>query len=147
MNQVSIQRFLKVALLLCVFALNMSLLAVWIVNSHKNAQNVNVSSPKEFSANHLNETESSKQVRHLVAEVLYQRRKLKTQNVLDQVDQYKETTIVPNEFDLPSIPMPDTLTNLEDIFISVKTTRIFHRSRLDIILDTWFKFAKNQVKF
>lgn len=35
--------------------------------------------------------------------------------------------------------------NIDDIFITVKTTRIFHKSRLDIILDTWYTLAKNQV--
>lgn len=36
-------------------------------------------------------------------------------------------------------------TSLEDIFLSVKTTRIFHPSRLEVILNTWFRLAKNQV--
>nr|XP_027199479.1 fringe glycosyltransferase-like isoform X1 [Dermatophagoides pteronyssinus] len=37
--------------------------------------------------------------------------------------------------------------NIDDIFITVKTTRIFHKSRLDIILDTWYTLAKNQTYF
>jgi len=36
-------------------------------------------------------------------------------------------------------------TNLNDVFISVKTTRHYHHSRLPPIIDTWFQFAKNQV--
>lgn len=35
--------------------------------------------------------------------------------------------------------------SLDDIFISVKTTRIFHQSRVEVILNTWFRLAKNQV--
>ena len=36
-------------------------------------------------------------------------------------------------------------TSLSDIFISVKTTKKFHSTRLDIILKTWFNLAKEQV--
>ena len=35
--------------------------------------------------------------------------------------------------------------SLNDIFISVKTTKKFHSTRLDIILKTWFNLAKDQV--
>ena len=38
-------------------------------------------------------------------------------------------------------------TNLNDVFISVKTTRHYHHSRLPAIIDTWFQFARNQVSF
>lgn len=34
---------------------------------------------------------------------------------------------------------------LEDLFISVKTTKKFHRERLDVILKTWFRLARDQV--
>jgi len=33
-----------------------------------------------------------------------------------------------------------------DIFVAVKTTRRFHRSRLDLIIRTWFNLAKDQVR-
>lgn len=36
-------------------------------------------------------------------------------------------------------------TNLNDVFISVKTTKHYHHSRLPAIIDTWFQFARNQV--
>lgn len=36
-------------------------------------------------------------------------------------------------------------TNLDDVFISVKTTKHYHHSRLPAIIDTWFQFARNQV--
>ena len=35
--------------------------------------------------------------------------------------------------------------SLNDIFISVKTTKKFHRSRLDVIARTWFVLARDQV--
>ncbi|KAK8785280.1 hypothetical protein V5799_008354, partial [Amblyomma americanum] len=35
-------------------------------------------------------------------------------------------------------------TRLEDVFFSVKTTRTFHRTRLDVILKTWFVLAREQ---
>lgn len=38
-----------------------------------------------------------------------------------------------------------SLTSLSDVFISVKTTSSFHRSRLDVILKTWFSLAKEEV--
>ncbi|EEB10059.1 Fringe glycosyltransferase, putative [Pediculus humanus corporis] len=40
-----------------------------------------------------------------------------------------------------------TNTSLDDIFISVKTTRNYHKWRLPVILKTWFQLAKNQTWF
>ena len=34
---------------------------------------------------------------------------------------------------------------LDDVFISVKTSKKFHSTRLKIILDTWFNLAPNKV--
>jgi hypothetical protein len=42
---------------------------------------------------------------------------------------------------------PKPHTTLDDIFISVKTTKNFHQSRLDVILKTWFTLARDQVQF
>lgn len=36
-------------------------------------------------------------------------------------------------------------TSLNDVFISLKTTKSFHHSRLSIILRTWFILARDQV--
>lgn len=36
-------------------------------------------------------------------------------------------------------------TRMDDLFISVKTTKTFHQSRLNIILKTWFVLAREQV--
>ncbi|KAM6162116.1 beta-1,3-N-acetylglucosaminyltransferase manic fringe isoform 2-T2 [Erethizon dorsatum] len=41
-------------------------------------------------------------------------------------------------------PQPRGL-QLQDVFIAVKTTRAFHRSRLDLLLDTWVSRTKQQV--
>ncbi|XP_055950501.1 fringe glycosyltransferase-like [Argiope bruennichi] len=38
-------------------------------------------------------------------------------------------------------------TNLNDLFISVKTTKNFHQSRLNVILRTWFVLAREQTYF
>ncbi|XP_069970134.1 fringe glycosyltransferase isoform X1 [Penaeus vannamei] len=38
-------------------------------------------------------------------------------------------------------------TSLDDIFISVKTTKKFHKERLEILLRTWFKLAPRQTWF
>ena len=37
-------------------------------------------------------------------------------------------------------------TLLSDLFISVKTTRNYHKWRLPVILKTWFQLAKDQVR-
>lgn len=43
-------------------------------------------------------------------------------------------------------PNPGPLElQLGDIFIAVKTTRAFHRSRLDLLLDTWVSRTRQQV--
>ncbi|XP_076038523.1 fringe glycosyltransferase-like [Oratosquilla oratoria] len=38
-------------------------------------------------------------------------------------------------------------TALDDVFISVKTTKSFHKTRLDLILKTWFNLARHQTWF
>lgn len=38
-------------------------------------------------------------------------------------------------------------TEQEDLFISVKTTGKFHRSRLDVVVATWFQLAREQIWF
>ncbi|XP_034251595.1 fringe glycosyltransferase [Thrips palmi] len=38
-------------------------------------------------------------------------------------------------------------TTLQDVFVSVKTTRSYHRWRLPVILKTWFQLAKEQTWF
>lgn len=38
-------------------------------------------------------------------------------------------------------------TTLNDVFISVKTTKYYHAHRLPIILKTWFQLAKNQASY
>lgn len=38
-----------------------------------------------------------------------------------------------------------THATLDDVFISVKTTKNFHSTRLDVIIKTWFTLARDQV--
>lgn len=47
--------------------------------------------------------------------------------------------------DTPKPPKPPT-TELDDVFISVKTTKGYHESRLALIIKTWFQLAKEQVR-
>jgi hypothetical protein len=35
--------------------------------------------------------------------------------------------------------------DLDDIFISVKTTKKYHHTRLRLIIETWFQLARDQV--
>lgn len=48
------------------------------------------------------------------------------------------------EFSVTATPKPAT-TNLNDIFITVKTTKLYHDTRLALIIKTWFQLAKDQV--
>lgn len=41
--------------------------------------------------------------------------------------------------------MKPPTTVLDDVFVSVKTTKHYHSQRLPIILKTWFQLAKAQV--
>lgn len=51
--------------------------------------------------------------------------------------------------EIPSVTatMRPPTTKLNDVFISVKTTKLYHRQRLPIILKTWFQLAKAQTWF
>lgn len=57
-------------------------------------------------------------------------------------------TAVPNfsPGEVTQVTMRPFTTELNDLFISVKTTKHFHQGRLPIILKTWFQLAKDQVK-
>lgn len=47
----------------------------------------------------------------------------------------------------PNTAVPKlSLTRLQDVFISVKTTGHYHKWRLPVILKTWFQLAKDQVR-
>lgn len=48
------------------------------------------------------------------------------------------------ETSVTGTPKPAT-TTLDDIFITVKTTKLYHNTRLALIIKTWFKLAKQQV--
>jgi hypothetical protein len=39
----------------------------------------------------------------------------------------------------------DSVLDVNDVFISVKTTSSFHDTRLKLLLDTWISTCKNQV--
>ncbi|KAF6339912.1 MFNG O-fucosylpeptide 3-beta-N-acetylglucosaminyltransferase [Rhinolophus ferrumequinum] len=43
----------------------------------------------------------------------------------------------------PASPWPPEL-QLKDVFIAVKTTRTFHHSRLELLLDTWVSRTREQ---
>ncbi|KAK9889671.1 hypothetical protein WA026_007050 [Henosepilachna vigintioctopunctata] len=49
--------------------------------------------------------------------------------------------------EVTQVTMRPFSTELNDMFISVKTTEHFHKERLPIILKTWFQLAKNQTWF
>lgn len=49
-----------------------------------------------------------------------------------------------HEFSVTGTPKPAT-TSLNDLFITVKTTKLYHETRLALIIKTWFQLAKDQV--
>ncbi|CAG9865557.1 unnamed protein product [Phyllotreta striolata] len=52
-----------------------------------------------------------------------------------------------SEFATATATVKPPTTTLDDIFISVKTTKNYHRKRLPIILKTWFQLARKQTWF
>nr|XP_054763521.1 uncharacterized protein LOC129270144 [Lytechinus pictus] len=54
-------------------------------------------------------------------------------------------TIVVQNGDIPSQSLAHKQTELSDVFIGVKTTEKYHSSRLQLILDTWYSLAPEQV--
>ena len=41
---------------------------------------------------------------------------------------------------------PQNGITLDDITITIKTTKLFHEKRVSVLLRTWLKFALNQVR-
>ncbi|KZC14509.1 Fringe glycosyltransferase, partial [Dufourea novaeangliae] len=56
----------------------------------------------------------------------------------------EESSVTPA---IATATMAPPSTNLDDVFISVKTTKHYHHSRLPAIISTWFQFAKDQTWF
>lgn len=56
----------------------------------------------------------------------------------------EESSVTPA---IATATMAPFATNLDDVFISVKTTKHYHHSRLPAIISTWFQFAKDQTWF
>ncbi|XP_076243485.1 fringe glycosyltransferase [Calliopsis andreniformis] len=56
----------------------------------------------------------------------------------------EESSVTPA---IATATMAPPSTNLDDVFISVKTTKHYHHSRLPAIINTWFQFAKEQTWF
>ncbi|KAL3267772.1 hypothetical protein HHI36_006899 [Cryptolaemus montrouzieri] len=52
-----------------------------------------------------------------------------------------------NTGEVTQVTMRPFATELSDLFISVKTTKHFHRERLPIILKTWFQLAKEHREY
>lgn len=68
---------------------------------------------------------------------------------LHRVHWTKTTSEPPKVLEEGAVPNPsrfDKKSPLEYIFISVKTATKFHMSRLQVIIDTWFKSAPDQVR-
>ena len=61
----------------------------------------------------------------------------------EEIQQQQQSITLP----IPTATMAPYSTELDDVFISVKTTRQFHYTRLPDIINTWFQHAKNQVSF
>ena len=63
-----------------------------------------------------------------------------------KTDQESGSSSSSSSTELPNPSRFDKKSPLEYIFISVKTSSKFHLTRLQVIIDTWFNLAPNQVK-
>lgn len=78
----------------------------------------------------------------------------------NSVDSFNDSVLVKKNFETDkstlrttnAVSESETVSNLhstnitlDDVFISVKTTRNYHKWRLPVVLKTWFQLAKNQV--
>lgn len=68
---------------------------------------------------------------------------VRTQNYRHRVSDYLLKRRL-YEYSVTATPKPATIS-LNDIFISVKTTKLYHDTRLDLIIKTWFQLATDQV--
>lgn len=68
-------------------------------------------------------------------------------SILVKKDSVVESSTIPRHLVQTDSPVTTHRLNttLDDVFISVKTTRNYHKWRLPVILKTWFQLAKNQV--
>ncbi|CAG0883739.1 unnamed protein product [Darwinula stevensoni] len=70
-------------------------------------------------------------------------RSVKSQDLNDVIamDHVNNHLVTTDKERTPTVAFPPIL---KDVFISVKTTAGFHRTRLDVVLKTWFTMAKDQ---
>ena len=66
-------------------------------------------------------------------------------NEVQLLETAEESSFDPVTTQPPTTATAKVHTTLDDIFISVKTTKNFHASRLDVIIKTWFTLARDQV--
>lgn len=65
----------------------------------------------------------------------------------EESDRITDTTIRSTADAIGTVTPKPPIVELDDLFISVKTTKANHNNRLEIILKTWFQMAKEQVKY
>lgn len=64
------------------------------------------------------------------------------------VDQsVRKKTTFDHELRAEDLRQSRNLTELDDVFISIKTTSDYHEARVTLLVDTWFQNAKKQVHF
>lgn len=94
-----------------------------------------VSSIHFQTINNIPSIESNNQQQHLLKHYMH--------NVTgDSYSAYSENHV--ERTSVTATPKPTTI-NLSDIFITVKTTKMYHDTRLALIIKTWFQLAKEQV--
>lgn len=140
MKRLSIGHYCKLMLILSICSLYFFCLVIVLIPAitESNALNLFTFEKNEFNFENYNENDSKR----ILASKLYQNdQKLH----FNQRKLQNHLVIKDRLFNQKQVPFNHRNITLDDIFISVKTTRIFHKSRLDIILDTWYQLAKNQV--
>jgi hypothetical protein len=62
------------------------------------------------------------------------------------LENYRNTVLNDGSAFYASLEKNDSqATDINDVFISVKTSMAFHKTRLKLLLDTWISTCKNQV--
>ncbi|XP_060529244.1 fringe glycosyltransferase [Cylas formicarius] len=97
---------------------------------------------QSFSRSGRGLSQISKKDNQILKKYNYERNLAQEQSLNELEGSYSSTEIS----SATATAKPPT-TTLDDVFISVKTTRNYHGSRLPIILKTWFQLAKKQTWF
>lgn len=146
MKQRNVRRALQTTVL-CLSLVYLSSQMVWTVSSTSSASNqsdISNGHSEPISRHHLQNYRNRQLKNHESNEIFPELQK-SSNNLNQPTEADSKATQSPSSSKLDLRPVKSGIS-LDDIFLSVKTTRIFHQSRLEVILNTWFRLARNQVR-